>query len=225
MRVSPNIYVLSVSANGYQWYPDGLTKYIFDYYRSVATTMISWWSPLTPLHKWWSHPRYVQTCWFRRGSDPKMRCLLQSGRKISFENFWLKYPWQRGVCGRGRVPAEAWGGHAYWRTSKLLIFIYWMKTNIVAALLLGEHGRLHCQLHGRHHSPHPRRPQVILIILTSLVTRQWPVVDHKINNRLRHLEDLDLPGQWPVVTSSVTLSTKINNHNSPGTTLRSSRCC
>ena len=48
----------------------------------------------------------------------------------------------------------------------------WMKTNIVAALLLGEHGRLHCQLHGRHHSPHPRCPQVILIILTSLVTRQ-----------------------------------------------------
>ena len=127
MRVSPNIYVLSVSANGYQWYPDGLTKYIFDYYRSVATTMISWWSPLTPLHKWWSHPRYVQTCWFRRGSDPKMRCLLQSGRKISFEtseNFWLKYPWQGGVCGRGRVPAEAWGGHAYWRTSKLTIFWY-----------------------------------------------------------------------------------------------------
>ena len=47
-----------------------------------------------------------------------------------------------------------------------------MKRNVVAALLLGEHGRLHCQLHGRHHSPHPRRPQVILIILTSLVTRQ-----------------------------------------------------
>ena len=129
MRVSPNIYVLSVSANGYQWYPDGLTKYIFDYYRSVATTMISWWSPLTPLHKWWSHPRYVQICWFRRGSDPKMRCLLQSGRNISSENFWLKYPWQGGVCGRGRVPAEAWGGHAYWRTSKLTIFIYgWKQT-------------------------------------------------------------------------------------------------
>ena len=44
----------------------------------------------------------------------------------------------------------------------------------VAALLLGEHGRLHGQLHSGHHPPHLSRPQVIQRCRMSQISRRYP---------------------------------------------------
>ena len=62
----------------------------------------------------------------------------------------------------------------------------------VSALLLGEHGRLHRQLHRGHHPTHPRRPQVI--------ERKNAFVLVFVRKRSNYI-------------------------GSPGTTLRSWRCC